>query len=456
MKSSNVVFVHGLMGWGPNDLGGLPYWGDAPAQFSPRFRAHLAKCGPLNSVHDCACELFAQIVGARIDYGESHSALAGHARFSRDYSGRGFVGNWSAENPVILIGHSAGAQTCRMLQNLLAQDFWGVGSNAEWVEAIVGVAGALNGSTLAYRYCDEEHGKLKMLPSALVAGALSVVSALSRLGASRLYDLHLDHWAREEQAGEAFLRRLDATYFIESGDNLGFDVTLHGAARLNQSMETFENCLYLSLVSSATREGRFLNLPFLRARHRPVRSMELTMRDTAAHIATRPEFSVAPTPDWGSGDLTMDLWRENDGVVNTISQRYPFIGRAHPVGGEGIFGFEDRLEPGKWRYHRLDEMFGMAFDHNDATHGARMKPLEKRRREVQRELYRRLANVLETFDTRRDQMGRTSLIGSSLAARKSGGAPTSAPLCGSVSQRADHTSKPPSPPPSSKPPASVS
>ncbi|WP_157234944.1 lipase-like domain-containing protein [Methylosinus sp. LW4] len=456
MKSSNVVFVHGLMGWGPNDLGGLPYWGDAPAQFSPRFRAHLAKCGPLNSVHDCACELFAQIVGARIDYGESHSALAGHARFSRDYSGRGFVGNWSAENPVILIGHSAGAQTCRMLQNLLAQDFWGVGSNAEWVEAIVGVAGALNGSTLAYRYCDEEHGKLKMLPSALVAGALSVVSALSRLGASRLYDLHLDHWAREEQAGEAFLRRLDATYFIESGDNLGFDVTLHGAARLNQSMETFANCLYLSLVSSATREGRFLNLPFLRARHRPVRSMELTMRDTAAHIATRPEFSVAPTPDWGSGDLTMDLWRENDGVVNTISQRYPFIGRAHPVGGEGIFGFEDRLEPGKWRYHRLDEMFGMAFDHNDATHGACMKPLEKGRREVQRELYRRLANVLETFDTRRDQIGRTSLIGSSLAARKSGGAQTSAPLFSSVSQRADHTSKPPSPPPSSKPPASVS
>jgi triacylglycerol lipase len=397
MKSSNVVFVHGLMGWGPNDLGGLPYWGDAPAQFTPRFLTHLAKCGPLSSVHDCACELFAQIVGARIDYGESHSAGAGHARFSRDYTGRGFVASWSAENPVILIGHSAGAQTCRMLQNLLAQDFWGLGSNADWVEAIVSIAGPLNGSTLAYRYCDEEQGKPKMLPSALVASALSVVSALSRVGASRLYDLHLDHWAREEESGEFFSQRLDASRFIESGDNLGFDVTLHGAARLNQSMETFEACLYLSLVSSATREGSFMSLPFLRKRHRPDRSMDLTMRDSASYIATRPEFSVAPTPDWGRDDLTMELWRENDGVVNTISQRYPFIGRVQPVGGEGIFGFEERLETGKWRYQRLDQIFGRAFDHNDATHGARMKPFEAGRREIQRELYRKLARLFETF-----------------------------------------------------------
>ncbi|PWB92992.1 lipase-like domain-containing protein [Methylosinus sporium] len=403
MKSSYVVFVHGLMGWGPNDLGGLPYWGDAPAQFAPRFRTHLAKCGPLNSVHDCACELFAQIVGARIDYGESHSAQAGHARFSRDYAGRGFIDGWSADNPVILIGHSAGAQTCRMLQYLLARDFWGVGSSADWVEAIVAISGPLNGSTLAYRYCDEEQGKPKLLPSALVAGALAVVSALSSVGASRLYDLHLDHWAHEHDNGEAFLRRLDATRFVESGDNLGFDVTLHGAARLNQTMETFENCLYLALVSSATREGRFLNLPFLSARHRHDRTMDLTMRDSAAYIATRPEFSAPPTPDWGSGDLTMTLWRENDGVVNTISQRYPFIGRAHPVGGEGIFGFEDRIEPGQWRWHRLDEIFGRSFDHNDAMHGARMKPFEKGRREAQRELYRKIADFFAAFDASRDE-----------------------------------------------------
>jgi triacylglycerol lipase len=125
-----------LFGWGPGELGGLPYWGDALAQFSAAFATYEAKCGPISSFHDRACELFAQIKGTRIDYGEAHSLVAGHARWSRDYARRGFVSDWSEENPVILVGHSAGAQTCLQLQRLLAQDFWGLGTNANWIEAI--------------------------------------------------------------------------------------------------------------------------------------------------------------------------------------------------------------------------------------------------------------------------------------------------------------------------------
>ncbi len=159
----------------------------------------------------------------------------------------------------------------------------------------------------------------------------------------------------------------NASRFIESGDNLGFDVTLHGAARLNQSMETFEACLYLSLVSSATREGSFMSMPFLRKRHRPDRSIDLTDGVPPPISRHGPNFPWRRRPIGEANDLTMELWRENDGVVNTISQRYPFIGRAQPVGGEGIFGFEERLETGKWRYQRLDQIFGRAFDHNDAT-----------------------------------------------------------------------------------------
>jgi triacylglycerol lipase len=142
MRSKNIVFVHGLLGWGPGELGGLPYWGDALEQFHANFVTHEAKCGPLSSFHDRACEIFAQTKGGRVDYGEAHSAHAGHARFSRQYD-EGFVPDWSAENPIILVGHSAGAQTCLQLQALLAEDFWGIGSNADWVEAVVSIAGAL-------------------------------------------------------------------------------------------------------------------------------------------------------------------------------------------------------------------------------------------------------------------------------------------------------------------------
>jgi triacylglycerol lipase len=47
MKSKDIVFVHGLFGWGPGELGGMPYWCDALAQFDGVFNTYWAKCGPI-------------------------------------------------------------------------------------------------------------------------------------------------------------------------------------------------------------------------------------------------------------------------------------------------------------------------------------------------------------------------------------------------------------------------
>jgi triacylglycerol lipase len=129
MKANHIVFVPGLFGWGPGELGGFPYWGDAMEPFND-FHTHWVKCGPISSFHDRACEVFASIKGTKIDYGADHSAEAGHAQFSRDLTGHGLVSDWSEDNPVILVGHSAGAQTCLQLQQLLADQFWGKEFNA--------------------------------------------------------------------------------------------------------------------------------------------------------------------------------------------------------------------------------------------------------------------------------------------------------------------------------------
>ena len=181
MKSKNIVFVPGLFGWGPAELGGLLYWGDALAQFEGVFNTHWAKCGPISSFHDRACELFAQIKGAQVHYGEKHSKEAGHDQTSRNYS-MGFVPDWSADNPVILIGHSAGAQTCLQLPQLVAGNFWKCGSDARWIEAIVSIAGVMNGSTLTYLAgCDQTTGKLKHLPSFFI-----------QKGTEPVIDLYLD------------------------------------------------------------------------------------------------------------------------------------------------------------------------------------------------------------------------------------------------------------------------
>ncbi len=391
MRAKAIVFIHGMGGWGPLDLGGLySYWGDALRQMGSPFRAFEAKCGPISSLHDRACEVFAQIKGTRIDYGEAHSEEAGHARFSRDFEGRGFLPDWSEDNPVILIGHSAGAPTALLLQKLLAEDFWGLGSNANWVESIVSIAGALNGSTLAYNLCNDTTGRLQSRPSALVGQALSLLSRVLHLGSPRLFDLHLDQWIGTEGTDRAAFGR-----FAASDDNLLHDMTLHGARRTLERCETFEESYYLSLVACATTPQR--RLPFLPRIERPDLAMIVRQPYGGLYICHRGEFAEPPFAGWGEGDLTMEQWRANDGCVNTISQRYPFLAGTHPVGGEGVFS-NPQLGPGGWFYENLEDATGRKFDHLDPVHGGPLRTSAVQReahRKLYRDLYARLLTLGE-------------------------------------------------------------
>src|SRR5262249_39830001 len=133
LKSRKVIFVHGIFGWGEGELP-IPYWGDALEQFRPRFEPHEVKCGPVSSFHDRACEVFAQIKGGDFNYGNTPGGKkrAVVPRDERRVAGP-LLPDWSADNPVVLVGHSAGAHTCLALQRLLKDDFFGVGSNADWV-----------------------------------------------------------------------------------------------------------------------------------------------------------------------------------------------------------------------------------------------------------------------------------------------------------------------------------
>jgi len=391
-SAKNIVFVHGMAGWGPKDLGGkFPYWGEALAQFGPEFRVFEAKCGPVSSLHDRACEVFAQIFGTRVDYGEAHGAAAGHARFSRDYSGAGFVPDWSAENPVAIVGHSAGAPTALLLQRLLADDFWGLGTSADWIETVVSIAGALNGSTFAYRFCDDANGRMIGLPSAFVARGLDLLARVMRLSSTPVLDLYLDQWTGDAGAASA-LQRLDASRFVASADNLVHDMSLQGARETLERCTTFPQTHYLAFVACATRRARRFGLPFGVLAERPAPAMGLRQRYGGRYICTRPEFSAAPIEGWGAGELTMERWRANDGCVNTISQRHPLLGGAHPVGGEGVLARAD-IAPGRWYYENIEDVVGRAFDHLDPVHGAFHKPSRKLR-EAHRRLYREIAQTL--------------------------------------------------------------
>lgn len=69
-----VVPVHGLFGWGPDEMAAFPYWGTGLSVPSPLPR-HQASVGPVSSLHDRACELAFEIKGGRYDFDLDHWGL---------------------------------------------------------------------------------------------------------------------------------------------------------------------------------------------------------------------------------------------------------------------------------------------------------------------------------------------------------------------------------------------
>lgn len=380
-RSRTIVFVHGMFGWGPGELP-IGHWGAALAQFDARrFAVHEVKCGPVSSHHDRACELFAQINGGDVDYGARHSEAAGHARFVKDearpYAKKGLIDEWSAENPVILVGHSAGAHSCLKLQQLLAEDFWGVGSSADWVEAVVSIAGVLNGSLLPYRFgCDPVTGLLTGNPKRLIGATLQVANIATGFSSSGI-ELWLDHWS-------------DLDRFVENTDNLAYDLTLKGCREANAAFRTHPNTCYLSLVSGMKPSP--LKIPFtsiaMPFSPESWAGMNLFLRDGASWQYRKCAFSEAapPLPEWETTPLlSLDAWRENDGAVSAISQLYPFTAREEPH-AEGVFG-DAPLEKGKWRFERIENVAGRPFDHLDPVFGPLLRSDAMN---AHKRLYRRL------------------------------------------------------------------
>lgn len=113
----------------------------------------MATSLPVSSLHDRACDLFYQLIGGRTDYGVEHSERCGHARWGRHHERPllppGFA--WSASSPIHLLGHSLGGNTCRFLQQLLADIFFvGHDTSADWIKSVTCIATPLNGSLATY------------------------------------------------------------------------------------------------------------------------------------------------------------------------------------------------------------------------------------------------------------------------------------------------------------------
>lgn len=387
-----VILCHGLLGWGKTVLP-LKYWGTATAVDSFGLPVFEAGVGPVSSFHDRACELAAQIKGERVDYGERHAAEFGHERHSNDFTGKGFHPSWSEENPVHLVGHSAGAHTSLRLQHLLANDYWGWGSNANWVKSISSVSGVLNGSTATYLFgCSQQTGLVENGSIAdFLSKAIKPLAMVSGGIFESIYDWNLDQWGLHPTNGESllsFLARLNNSGFGKGKDNLAFDLTLQGCYEANQITRTGSNTHYFSHVTEQTSK----KLPFDKS-HYPDVLMNPAFLATATYIGQAKEFSVAPIPGWGKGDLVIEKWVENDGLVPSISQRYPFTAGDPPFQESGIHT-RSRFEPGGWYWEKVEDQSGRSWDHIDVVFGILSQPtLIGKQMEFYKSMYKRLADL---------------------------------------------------------------
>ena len=84
MSGLTYIFVHGAGGWGSYGRIDrvIPYWGMLGGSLMKRLRDDDYDCcaasvAPSGSIWVRACELYAQLAGARVDYGRAYSAENG-------------------------------------------------------------------------------------------------------------------------------------------------------------------------------------------------------------------------------------------------------------------------------------------------------------------------------------------------------------------------------------------
>lgn len=315
-----IVFVHGMFGWGQNE--GInrkaPYWGATTGSITEYLSGEGVECyaasvGPMSSAWDQACELYAQLTGTRVDYGEAHSKEHGHKRYGRKYEAPLFEG-WSEKKKVHLIGHSFGGNSIRMLTHLLTngapeeKEISGenvsplfTGGKEGLVCSVTAICSPLNG-TQAYQTA-EKHKLISPLKFfvynyAGVAGRLKITKKFS--------DFHLEQFGLSDSPGEKdrepFAKSVRAVF--TTNDCIAYDMTDSGSAIMNNRIRISPSVYYFSYSYNAVeKKGK-------NQKEKPVNTDFALMKATSSLMLHDNRKSGKETEG-------------NDGLVDVDSARYP-------------------------------------------------------------------------------------------------------------------------------------
>jgi triacylglycerol lipase len=336
-----VVFVHGLFGFGPDELFGYPYFGTAK-HVPGSDRTIFTSVGPISSNWDRAAEVFYQLKGGAIDYTVAHSAANSHGRYGQNGAPLpGLYPQWDENHPIHLVGHSMGAPTIRKLQQMLDQQaFQGHATNAHWACSISTISGVNNGSTLTNMLgTDEKTGKIKSgQEMQFISMLLELLLAAYPAALNGIYDFQLSQWGLSRGPNETLkdyvVRIAQHTDFLKGVDNAAYDLSVPGVTSFNAVSQDDPRTYYFSYNTCATYQTPLFDSAM----------PDITMNP----ILAVPAFWMGhyrPSPPLYAGFQASD-WFANDGAVSLYSQDYPKLPqpRKFTVCSDATSGFT----PGTW------------------------------------------------------------------------------------------------------------
>ena len=362
------IFVHGMGGWGSYQeefYSHTPYWGgwggnsdkDVIALYeSYGIEAYAASVGPLSSAWDRACELYAQLTGTVVDYGEAHSKAHNHDRYGYSYENNQLMENcWDGESKLNLVGHSFGSETIRLFASLLEygsqEEIAATGENTsplftggkgESINAVISLSGPNNGSPIANFVYDAK------VPMMLISFGLNLIGAT--VGSEILmWDLNFSQFGLTPKQGEerASFSISNIINFYNAEDNCGYELTLRGARELNEQIKTVPTAYYYSYTARATTTNSLDN-------EIPISSMFTIFKPSSLILGMLEGRTI--------DGITLDKdWEINDGIVPLASARYPMTEADNAKSYEAAAAAGEEIERGVWYY--MEPMEG--FDHFD-------------------------------------------------------------------------------------------
>ena len=305
-----IILMHGFMGWGRDEMNDFYYWGGSidleEYLRSQGYDVYSVSMGPISSNWDRAIEAFYQIKGGQVNYGEFHSETYGIIQKPKGKSYDGFYKEWSEDNPIHIISHSQGGQTARMLEYLLKENFHGEDSELlatdkrGWIKSISTISCPHNGTLLADIITENLPFLQKITP---------LFGAMENSKIEEFYNFDLDQWNFKRNPDESvsqYLDRISNSRIKNSKNFSGWDLSIKGAKEFNDLYMTDSDTYYYSYPNYSTKELK-------NGTHFPDWEMSL--------IVWIPSIII------GRSDKLSPDWYMNDGIVSTVSMKYPVNSR---------------------------------------------------------------------------------------------------------------------------------